>query len=341
MNRILLASLALTFSMPAFAAPTQINGAGATFPAPLYSKWFSEYQKIAPEVQINYTPIGSGGGIRQFVEQKTVDFGATDAPMTEEQLKKATSPVLHIPTVLGAVVLTYNLPEAGTELRLSPDVVADLFLGNIKKWNDKRIADLNPKLKLPEIDVMIARRSDGSGTSNIFTDYLSKVSPEWKSKVGTGTAVEWPTGLGGKGNDGVAGLVKQTPGALGYVELIYAASNKLSVATLKNKAGNWVKPSVKSVTAAADGALKTMPEDMRVSITDAAGKDAYPIGGFTYLLVSKDMKSMGEKGKAMVNFLKWAMKDGQKNAEPLEYAPLPKSLVKKVEAQIASIETSK
>jgi phosphate transport system substrate-binding protein len=326
------------FSLSAAAAPLQINGAGATFPYPIYSKWFSEYQAVDPDVQINYQSIGSGGGIRQFLD-KTVDFGASDAPMTNEQLGKATSPVLHIPTVLGAVVLTYNLPEAGDHLKLSSDVVADLFLGKITQWDDKRIAEANPGVKLPATPVLIAHRSDGSGTSNIFTDYLSKVSPEWKSKVGVGPSVNWPTGLGGKGNEGVTGLIKQTPGAIGYVELIYAINNKLPVATLRNKAGNWVAPSPKSVTAAAEGALKSMPEDLRVSITDAAGKDAYPISGFTYLLVWKDMKSAGPKGKAIVKFLKWAMKDGQKDAEPLAYAPLPRALVKKVEGKIASIAT--
>lgn len=332
------AVLSMTLSLTAYAAPVQINGAGATFPYPLYSKWFSEYQKVDGEIQINYQSIGSGGGIRQFLD-KTVDFGASDAPMTDEQLAKATSPVLHIPTVLGAVVMTYNLPEAGTDLKLSSDVIADMFLGKVTLWNDKRIADANPMLKLPATAILIAHRSDGSGTTNIFTDFLSKVSPEWKTKVGTGTAVNWPTGLGGKGNEGVTGLIKQTPGAIGYVELIYAANNKLPVATIKNKAGNWVTPSPKTVTAAADAAIKSMPEDFRVSITDAAGKEAYPISGFTYLLVSKDMKPMGAKGKAMVKFLKWSMQDGQKNAEPLDYAPLPKSLAKKVEAKIASITT--
>jgi phosphate transport system substrate-binding protein len=333
-----LAAISMTLSLSAFAAPIQINGAGATFPYPLYSKWFSEYKKVDGDVQINYQSIGSGGGIRQFTDQ-TVDFGASDAPMTDEQLAKATGPVLHIPTVLGAVVLTYNLPEAGANLQLPADVVADLFLGKVTQWNDKRIAGANPKLKLPETAVMIAHRSDGSGTSNIFTDYLSKISPEWKTKVGTGTAVNGPAGLGGKGNEGVTGLIKQTPGAIGYVELVYAVNNKLPVASLKNKAGAWVVPSPKSVTAAADASLKAMPEDFRASITDASGKETYPISGFTYLLVSKDMKAMGGKGKAMVKFLKWSMKDGQKNAEPLGYAPLPKALVKKVEAKIATIAT--
>jgi phosphate transport system substrate-binding protein len=331
--------VAAFLSVSAGAAPVQINGAGATFPYPIYSKWFSEYQTVDSAVQINYQSIGSGGGIRQFLD-KTVDFGASDAPMTEEQLGKATAPVLHIPTVLGAVVLTYNLPEVTQPLKLSGDVVADMYLGKITQWNDKRIADANVGVKLPDTAILTTHRSDGSGTTNIFTDYLGKVSPEWKSKVGVGPAVSWPgTGLGGKGNEGITGLVKQTPGAVGYVELIYAVNNKLSVATLKNKSGEWIVPSPKSVTAAAEGSLKAIPDDMRVSITDAAGKGAYPISGFTYLLISKDQKAAGVKGKAIVNFLKWAMKDGQKDAEAMSYAPLPKPLVKKVEAKIASIVT--
>jgi phosphate transport system substrate-binding protein len=313
-------------SLASFAhAATLINGAGATFPYPLYSKWFSEYQKVDPEVQINYQSIGSGGGIRQFLD-KTVDFGATDAPMTDEQISKASAPVLHVPTVLGAVVVTYNLPGVQTGLKLTSEVVADLFLGKITKWNDARIAKINAGVKLPDTAVLVARRSDGSGTTGIFTDYLSKVSTEWKSKVGTGTAVNWPTGLGGKGNEGVAGLVKQTPGAVGYVELIFAANNGLPFASIKNKSGQFVTADVKSVTAAASGALKAMPEDFRVSITDAEGKGAYPISGFTYLLVYKDTK--------LTKFLHWALKDGQKFAEPMHYAPLPKTLVTKVEAKV-------
>jgi phosphate transport system substrate-binding protein len=334
----ILCAAVLGASMAASAANQQINGAGATFPYPLYSKWFAEYQKLEPDTQINYQSIGSGGGIRQFTD-KTVDFGASDAPMTDEQLKKITSPVLHIPTVLGAVVITYNVPEAGEKLQLSSEAVADIFLGKIKKWNDPQLAKLNPGVKLPDVAILPTHRSDGSGTTNIFTDYLAKVSPEWKSKIGTGTSVNWPGGLGGKGNEGVSGLVKQTPGAIGYVELIFAESNKISVATLKNKSGAFIVPSPKSVTAAAEGALKDMPADFRVSITDSAGKAAYPISGFTYLLVSQDMKAAGPKGKTMVKFLKWAVTDGQKMAEPLAYAPLPKSLVKKVEAKIASIQT--
>lgn len=325
---------ALFFVVSASAqASSLINGAGATFPYPLYSKWFSEYQKVAPEVRINYQSIGSGGGIRQFLE-KTVDFGATDAPMTEEQLAKSQAAVVHVPTVLGAVALTYNLPGV-TGLKLSGEVVGDIFLGKITKWNDERIAKLNPTTKLPDGAILVVHRSDGSGTTGIFTDYLSKVSPEWKSKVGVGTAVNWPAGLGGKGNEGVAGLVKQTPGSMGYVELIYAKNNNLSVAQLKNRAGKFMEPSTKSVTAAAAGGLKAMPSDFRVSITDAEGKDAYPISGFTYLLVYKKMPK--SKGGDLVKFLDWAVTDGQKYAEPLEYASLPKSLAKRVSAKIKEI----
>jgi phosphate transport system substrate-binding protein len=339
MNKRLTLSLTLMMiSTPALAATALINGAGATFPFPLYSKWFSEYQKVDPETQINYQSIGSGGGIRQFTE-KTVDFGATDSPMTDEQLSKASEPVVHIPTVLGAVVLTYNVPGVQQGLKLGGDVVADLFLGKIKKWNDPRLADLNKGVKLPDTEVLVVHRSDGSGTSGIFTDYLSKVSAEWKTKVGTGTAVNWPAGLGGKGNEGVAGLVKQTPGTIGYVELIYAKNNSLTYATLKNKAGKFVEASTKAVSAAAEGSLKTMPADFRVSITDAEGKDAYPISGFTYLLVTKTLPK--GKGEKILKFLRWAIKDGEKYAEPLHYAALPKSLAKKVSAKIDQITIAK
>ena len=308
-----------------------ITGAGATFPYPLYSKWFAEYQKLDPEAQINYQSIGSGGGIRQFSE-KTIDFGATDSPMNDEQISKAPAPLFHIPTVLGAVVIVYNLPGVEKGLKLTADIVADIFLGKITQWTDARITGLNPGIKLPVGALMVVHRSDGSGTTGIFTDYLSKVNSEWKQKVGVGTAVNWPVGLGGKGNEGVAGSVKQTPGSVGYVELIYAENNSLTYAALKNSAGQFILPSLKSVTAAAAGALKNMPEDFRVSITDPEGKDAYSISGFTYLLVYKTMQ--GSKGKTIVEFLKWAIHDGQKFAEPLHYAPLPQALVKKVEAKI-------
>lgn len=332
---LFLVTVTTTFASQAFAA-TLINGAGATFPYPIYSKWFSEYQKSNPEVQINYQSIGSGGGIRQLID-KTVDFGASDAPMTDEQLAKASTPIVHIPTVLGAVAVTYNLPGVEKGLKLTPEILAEIFLGKLTKWNDSKIVALNPGVKLPGDAIMVAHRSDGSGTTAIFTDYLSKISPEWKSKAGAGTAVNWPTGLGGKGNEGVTGLIKQTPGAIGYVELIYALNNKLPYAAMKNKAGKFVLPEVKAVTAAAAGALKNMPADYRVSITNAEGKDAYPISGFTYLLIYKNMSDAG-KGKQITGFLKWAMKDGQKFAEPLHYSALPKSLVTKIEKTITEIK---
>ncbi|MGK5089464.1 phosphate ABC transporter substrate-binding protein PstS [Bdellovibrionota bacterium FG-2] len=341
MKRFSALMITLSFSLGSLAhAANIINGAGATFPYPLYSKWFSEYQKIEPETQINYQSIGSGGGIRQFLE-KTVDFGATDSPMTEEQMNKSSIPVVHIPTVLGAVVLTYNVRGVATGLTLNAQTVSEIFLGKITKWSDPKIAGLNPGLKLPEDAVLVVHRSDGSGTSGIFTDYLSKVSPVWKTKVGAGTAVNWPVGLGGKGNEGVTGLVKQTPGALGYVELIYAKNNQLSYATLKNKAGNVVEANTKSVSAAAAGSLKSMPADFRVSITDAEGKEAYPISGLTYLLVYKSMslEQFKDKGAKLVKFLHWAIKEGQAGAEPLSYAPLPKAMLAKVEARINEIQT--
>lgn len=321
------------FLAPVAMAGTLINGAGASFPYPLYAKWFSEYQKVQPDTQINYQSIGSGGGIRQF-GQRTVDFGASDAPMTDEQIKEAKDPVVHIPTVLGAVVVTYNLPVK--DLQLSGEVIGEIFQGTITKWNDPKIKALNTKLALPDTAILVVHRSDGSGTTQIFTDYLTKASKSWKA--GAGTAVKWPTGLGGKGNEGVAGLVKQTPGAIGYVELIYAKNNKLEFAAVQNRAGVFVAPDTKSVSAAATGAK--IPEDFRVSLTDAAGKDAYPISGFTYLLVWKTAPD-AVKGAKLVEFLKWAVQDGQKFAADLHYAPLPSALVPKVKAKIGTIATTK
>ncbi len=326
------------FAAHAADAPILINGAGATFPYPLYSKWFSDFSKKDGFAQINYQSIGSGGGIKQF-QEGTVDFGATDSPMTDEQLAKSPAQVFHIPTVLGAVVVTYNVPGIEKDLKLSPEIVADIFLGKVAKWNDPQIAKLNPKAKLPDTQILVVHRSDGSGTSGIFTDYLSKISPEWKEKVGAGTAVNWPTGLGGKGNEGVTGLVKQTPGGVGYVELVYAEKNALTYASLKNKSGEFVSPSTKSVSAAAAGALKSIPDDFRVSLTNAEGKDSYPISGFTYLLVHQTMPA--PKGEKIVKLLKWALTDGQKDAAPMNYAPLPASLVKKVEAKIAQITVTR
>lgn len=330
---LFLASLLL--ASPSFAA-TQLNGAGATFPFPLYSKWFDEYRKVKPDVTVNYNSIGSGGGIKALLDG-TVDFGASDAPMNEEEMKKAKSEVVHVPTVLGADVIAYNLPSLQKPLKLSGDVVADIYLGKITKWDDKRIADLNKGVKMPALDILVAYRSDGSGTTYIFTDYLSKVSPEFKEKVGTGKAVSFPTGIAGKGNEGVAGLIKQTEGTIGYVELIFAASNKLSYAEMKNASGQFVKASPESVTAAAAGALKTMPADFRVSITNAQGKNSYPISSFTYLLVPSKLGK--ERGKEVLDLLNWTISpSAQKMASPLEYAPLPAALVSKVKAKIATVK---
>jgi phosphate transport system substrate-binding protein len=321
----LLMGAALLLGTAASAQGLLINGAGATFPAPLYQKWFNEYNKLNPNIKFNYQPIGSGGGIKQFSEG-TIDFGATDAFMKDDQIAKAPD-VVHIPTVLGAVVVAYNAPGLKT-LRFSGETLANVFLGKITKWNDPAIVADNPGVKMPDQAIVVARRSDGSGTNAIFTDYLSKVSPEFKSKIGSGTSVSWPAGtLGGKGNDGVTALVKSTPGSIGYVELAYAIQQKLSVAELKNKDGNWVKPSIESTTAAAAGA--EIPADFRVSITNASGKDAYPIASFTWLLVHKDTKDEA-KGKAIVGFLRWALTDGEKMAPPLDYAPLPQAVAQRV-----------
>jgi phosphate transport system substrate-binding protein len=307
-----------------------VNGAGATFPFPLYSKWFSDYNKLHPDLKFNYQSIGSGGGIKQITE-RTVDFGASDAPLTDEELAKAPG-LLHVPTVLGAVVVTYNAPVEG--LKLTPEALAAIFLGKVAKWNDPALARDNPGVKLPDRAVVVVHRSDGSGTTSIFTDYLAKVSPEWKAKVGAGKSVKWPAGLGAKGNEGVTGLVKSTPGAVGYVELAYANQNKLAMASLKNRDGSWVKPSLESTSEAAAGI--TLPDDYRVSITDAAGKNAYPLASFTYLLVYKDQADPA-KGQALVRFLWWAIHDGQGSAPALDYAPLPKAVVAKVEKTLQSV----
>jgi len=307
------------------AAQTTINGAGATFPNPLYSKWFSEYNKLK-QVQINYQPIGSGGGIRQLSNQ-TVFFGATDGPMTPEQMQQAPGKILHLPTVLGAVVPVYNLPGTQGEIKFNGPVIADIFLGKITKWNDPAIAKLNAGMQLPSTDITVVHRSDGSGTSYIWVDYLAKVSPEWLKKVGVNTSVNWPNGLGGKGNEGVAGLVQQTPGSLGYVELIYALQNKIAYASVQNAEGEFVRATIQSVTAAAGAAVKNMPKDFRVSITNAPGKGVYPISSFTWLLLYENPKDKGQS-KAMVDFVRWALTDGQKFAPDLGYAPLPAEIVK-------------
>ena len=315
----LMMGLLLVAGSSASAGGLLINGAGATFPFPIYSKWFNEYNRLHPDIKFNYQSIGSGGGIKQFTDG-TVDFGASDAPMKDDQIAKVPD-VVHIPTVLGADVVAYNAPGL-TGLRFSPATLANIFLGKITKWNDPGIAADNPGLKLPDQTITVARRSDGSGTTYIFTDYLSKISPEWKDKVGSGTSVNWPVGLGGKGNEGVTGIVKSTPWSIGYVELIYAIQQKLPMADLKNKSGSWVKPSLESTTAAAAGVQ--IPDDYRVSITNPDGKDAYPISGFTYLLVHRDAKDKA-KGTAIINFLRWAITDGQGLATALDYAPLAKA----------------
>ncbi len=307
-----------------------INGAGATFPFPLYSKWFAEYNKLHPDLKFNYQSIGSGGGIKQITE-KTVDFGASDAPMTDEELKRAPG-IVHIPTVLGAVAVVYNGAPAG--VKLTPALVADIFLGKITRWNDPKLQAVAGQPKLPDVAITVAHRSDGSGTTAVFTDYLAKVSPAWKTTVGTGKAVKWPVGLGGKGNEGVTGTVKSTPGAIGYVELAYARQNQLSMAALENADGAFVLPSIETTSAAAAGV--TMPQDFRVSITNAPGKTAYPISSFTYILVYKEQTDPA-KGKAIGQFLWWAVHDGQKLAPPLDYAPLPKPVVAKVEQALRSI----
>ncbi len=323
---------------PASSGSVDLTGAGATFPYPLYSKWFSEYA-TAKNVRINYQSIGSGGGIRQLSEQ-TVDFGASDAPMSDEEMSKAKGGrVLHIPTVLGAVVVTYNVPELQQPLKLTGEVLGDIFLGTITKWNAPQIAALNPGVALPARDILVVRRSDGSGTSYIFTDYLSAVSAPWKAGPGKGKEVRWPVGLGGKGNEGVAGQVKSTPGTIGYVELAYATQNRLPVAAIRNASGTFVAPSIASVTAAAAGVAEQLPaeSDYRVSIVNAPGAEAYPISSFTWLLVYETQRDAA-KGRKLVDFLGWALKDGERFAAPLDYAPLPPALVTRLEQRIATIK---
>jgi phosphate transport system substrate-binding protein len=313
-----------------------INGAGASFPYPIYSKWFDEYHKLHPDVQINYQSIGSGGGIRQVLAG-TVDFGATDGPMSNEQLGQAKTRILHFPTVLGAVVPTYNIPGVSEELKFTPQALAGIYLGKITKWNDGELTRVNPGVNLPGSDIVVVHRSDGSGTSYVWTDFLSKISEEWKTKVGKSTSVNWPVGLGGKGNEGVAGLVKQTPNSIGYVELIYAIQNKLPYGLVRNSSGNFIRAELASVTAAAAAAAKEMPDDFRVSITNPAGKHAYPIASFTWLLVPA-MIVDGSKRQVIVDFLHWMLTDGQDQAEPLAYARLPKEVVAKELKAISEIK---
>jgi phosphate transport system substrate-binding protein len=328
------ALLAMLSTAPAWAQ--NINAAGATFPYPIYSKWFDEYHKLHPNVQINYQSIGSGGGIRQLLD-KTVDFGASDGPMTDEQLQQAGFKVLHFPTVLGAAVPSYNIPGVTGELKFTPEAIAGIFLGKVTKWNDPAIAGANPGVKLPADDIVVIHRSDGSGTTYIWTDYLSKVSSEWQSKVGKNTSVNWPVGLGGKGNEGVAGLLKQTPDSIGYVELIYAIQNSLPYGTVKNSSGEFIKASLAGVSAAAAGAAKSMPEDFRVSITNPPGKEAYPISSFTWLLIPAQIQDPAKK-TAIKDFLTWMLTSGQQFCEPLAYAKLPKEVVAKEQKAIALIQ---
>jgi phosphate transport system substrate-binding protein len=327
---LLLAVLLCSF----VSAQNALNAGGATFPYPIYSKWFSEYNKQHPDVQINYQSIGSGGGIRQVLAG-TLDFGASDGPMSDEQLSQAKFKILHIPTVLGSVVPAYNIPGVNSELKFSPDVLADIFLGKITTWKDPRIAKENPGINFPDQGIVIVHRSDGSGTTYIFTDYLSKVSPDWKNTVGKGTSVSWRGGMGGKGNEGVAGYIRNIPGSIGYIELIYALQNKIQFGSVKNASGNYIKASLDSTTAAAASAK--MPADFRVSITNAPGKDAYPIASFTWLLIPQPSKD-AKKGQVIKAFLEWMSTQGQTMTEQLSYAPLPKNVVEMESAVIKSLK---
>lgn len=318
----------------AFAAPLLINGAGATFPYPIYSKWFDVYSSVNPDARFNYQSIGSGGGIKQ-ITAGTVDFGATDGPMTDQQLADAPGRLFHIPMVMGAVVPAYNLPGVEKGLKLTPDVLADIFLGKITKWSDARITSVNSGVQIPDMPIIVAHRSDGSGTTYIWVDYLSAVSGDWKLKVGKGTSVNWPVGLGGKGNEGVAGLVKQTPGALGYVELSYAIKNNLAYGFVQNQSGNFIEPSLASTSKAAEGV--EMPSDFRVSLVNSPNPDAYPVAGFTWLLIYKNQED-SIKGKLIVDFIKWAIHEGQQYAEPLLYAPLPKDVVSMIDKKLEEVK---
>ena len=318
------------------ASAQNLNGAGATFPYPIYSKWFSEYSQIHPDIHINYQSIGSGGGIRQ-VSEGTVDFGASDGPMTDQQLRDAKVKVMHVPTVLGAVVPVYNIPGVNQDLNFSPDVIADIYLGKISKWNDARLAKDNPGVNLPDKAILPVYRSDGSGTTYIFTDFLSKVSPEWASRVGKSTSVKWPTGIGQKGNEGVAGMVRQSPYSFGYVELIYAVQNKMPYGAVRNASGRFLKATTGGVTAAAAAAAKTMPADYRVSITNAPGADSYPISSFTWLLIPTHSADPA-KGKVLADFLGWMLDHGESEAASLTYAPLPQPVQAMVRKTIANVK---
>ncbi len=313
-------------------AQTTLNGAGATFPYPMYSKWFNEYHNLYPNIQINYQSIGSGGGIRQVIAG-TVDFGASDGPMTDQQMAESKVKILHVPTVLGADVPAYNIPGVNAEIKFTPEILAGIFLGQISKWNDKAITSVNPGINFPNQNITVVHRSDGSGTTYVWTDYLSKISSEWQSKVGKGTSVKWPVGIGGKGNEGVAGSIRQLPGSIGYIELVYAVQNKIAYGSVKNSSGQFIKADLASITAAAAGVK--MPADFRVSITNPPGKDAYPIASFTWLLIPTNPAD-ANKGKILKDFLFWMLDKGQTMTEALSYAPLPKEVVVKEKAAIAS-----
>lgn len=333
MNRYIPAFALLLLVLPA-TAQTKLNAAGATFPNPIYQKWFSDFHKERPDIEINYQSIGSGGGIAQL-KAGTVDFGASDMPLNDQMVKTIPVSFVQLPTVLGSVVPAYNLPQVKTEVKFTPEILAGIYLGEISKWNDKAISKANPGVSLPDTEIVVVHRSDGSGTTFVFTDYLSKVSSEWKSRVGSSTSVKWPLGLGGKGNEGVAGMVRQTSGAIGYVELIYALQNNIPYGPVQNAAGSFVKASLESTTAAAASAKMTAT-DFRVSITNAPGKDAYPISTFTYLLVPTDWKDKN-KEKAVAEFLNWMLDKGQGMVTQLNYATLPESLVQKMRPVIATI----
>lgn len=336
-KRLILLTLSMIFSTVFTAAhAVLINGAGASFPAPIYTKWFLEFQKINVDTRINYQSIGSGAGIRQVTNQ-TVDFGASDAPMKDEELKKSKIPILHVPTVMGAVTVSYNLPNYAGELKLTPDLLSQIFMGKISRWDDPQLVEMNPNLAIAAKDqpyILVVQRSDGSGTTAIFTEYLSKVSAEWKEQIGEGKSVAWPTGLGGKGNEGVSGVIKQNPGAIGYVELTFALANNLSMALLKNAAGQFVKPTLETVSAAARNLI--IPDDLRMSITNAPGKDAYPISAFTYILLPSKMPK--EKGERLINFIYWALGEGQELTAQLHYAPLPEKVIAKIKANVQKIQ---
>lgn len=338
MRKIVLLFVCALFALPVL-GQTTLNGAGATFPNPIYSAWFGEYRKAHGDVQINYQPIGSGGGIRQVTEG-TVDFGASDVPMTDDQLKEALTKqktkILNIPTVLGAVVPAYNIPGVSGDVKFTPEILSGIYIGKITNWNDPAIGAANSGVKFPNQEIVVVHRSDGSGTTFIFTDYLSKVSNDWKGQVGAGASVKWPKGMGGKGNEGVAGFIRQLPGSIGYIELIYALQNHIAYGSVRNSAGTFLKASLEGVTAAAASAPK-MPPDFRVSITNAPGKDAYPISSFTWLLIPEQSKDAA-KGKILAAFLNWMVTDGQKMTSALSYAPLPDAVAAKVKDAIKQVK---